>query len=75
VLEVKAYDAYGRIASLIPFTILLILGALLATSLVIVIGNNRVIKPLRSLSAATRGFVDGDWSRRAEVLSNDEVGY
>ena len=31
VLEVKANDIYGQIASLIPFTILLILGALLAT--------------------------------------------
>ena len=74
VLEVKASDIYGQIASLIPFTILLILGTLLATGLVMVIGINRVIKPLRSLSDITRGFADGDWSRRAEVLSNDEVG-
>ena len=74
VFEVKASDIYSQIASLIPFTILLILGALLATGLVMVIGINRVIKPLRSLSDITRGFADGDWSRRAEVLSNDEVG-
>jgi GAF domain-containing protein/HAMP domain-containing protein len=74
VLEVKANDIYGQIASLIPFTVVLILGALLATGLVMVIGINRVIKPLRSLSDITRGFADGDWSRRAEVLSNDEVG-
>jgi GAF domain-containing protein/HAMP domain-containing protein len=74
VFEVKANDIYGQIESLIPFTILLVLSTLLATSLVLVIGINRVIKPLRSLSNITRNFADGDWSRRAEVLSNDEIG-
>ncbi len=74
VLAEKTSAAYDQSTSLIPFTILLILGALLATGLVIVIGINRVIKPLRSLSDTTRGFANGDWSRRAEVSSNDEVG-
>jgi len=74
VLEVKARDVYGQISSLIPFTILLVLGALLGTGLVMVIGINRVIKPLRSLSDITLGFAEGDWRRRAEVLSDDEVG-
>lgn len=74
VLEVNASDIYGQITSLIPFTALLVLGALLATGLALMIGINRVIKPLRSLSDIARGFADGDWSRRAEVLSNDEVG-
>jgi GAF domain-containing protein/HAMP domain-containing protein len=74
VLEVFAGDIYSQITSLIPFTIFLILGALLATGLVLIFGINRVIKPLRSLSDIARGFADGDWGRRAEVLSNDEVG-
>jgi GAF domain-containing protein/HAMP domain-containing protein len=75
VLEVKASDVYGQmIFSLIPFTGLLILGALLAVVLAVIFSNNRVIKPLRSLSEVTRDFADGDWSRRAQVLSNDEIG-
>jgi GAF domain-containing protein/HAMP domain-containing protein len=74
VLEVNASDIYGQIISLVPFTVMLVLGTLLATGLVLIIGINRVIKPLRSLSDIARGFADGDWSRRAEVLSNDEVG-
>ena len=74
VLEVKAINVYGQVASLIPFTILLVLGALLATGLVMIIGINRVIKPLRSLSDITHSFADGDWSRRAEVSGSDEVG-
>jgi GAF domain-containing protein len=74
VFETRASDIYSQTASLIPFTILLILGTLVATSLVMVISINRMIKPLRSLSDITRSYADGDWSRRAEVLSNDEVG-
>ncbi len=74
VFETKASDIYGQVASLLPFTIMLVLGAVLATILAIIIGNNRVIKPLRSLSDITREFADGDWSRRAEVSRNDEVG-
>lgn len=74
VLEVNASDIYGQLTSLVPFTIMLVLGALLATGFVLIIGINRLIKPLRSLSDIARGFANGDWSRRAEVLSNDEVG-
>ncbi len=74
VLQVKASDVYGQIASLIPFTSLLTLAALLAMGLVLILGINRVVKPLRALSEITRGFADGDWSRRAEVTSNDEIG-
>ncbi len=74
VLQVKASDIYGQIASLIPFTALLTLVTLLAIGLVLIIGTNRVVKPLRTLSDITRSFADGDWSRRAEVTSNDEIG-
>ena len=74
VFETRTSDIASQIASLIPFTILLILGALLVTSLVMAIGINRATRPLRSLSDITRGFSNGDWSLRAEVSSNDEVG-
>jgi GAF domain-containing protein/HAMP domain-containing protein len=74
VLEIKSNDIYGKIKSLIPFTSLLALGALLAMIVAVVISNNRVVKPLRSLSDITRSFADGDWSRRAEITSNDEIG-
>ena len=47
---------------------------MIATGLVLIFGINRVIKPLQSFSDITRKFADGDWNRRADVLSNDEVG-
>lgn len=74
VLEVNSNDIYGQVSSLAPFTILLVLSTLLATGLVLVFGINRVIKPLRTLSEITREFADGNWNRRADVLSDDEVG-
>ena len=74
VLEVKADDIYGQITSLLPFTAMLVAGALLATILVTLISINRVVKPLRSLSDITRGFSEGNWGRRAEVTSGDEIG-
>jgi len=75
VLEVKSSNIYGQISSLAPFTILLALGTLLATGAVLRIGINRVIKPLRSLAEITKGFAEGDLERRADVLSDDEVGF
>jgi len=74
VLELNSTDIYGQISSLAPFTVLLVLGTLMATGLVLIFGINRVIKPLRSLSEITREFADGNWNRRADVLSDDEVG-
>ncbi len=64
VLEVNATDIYGQIASLAPFTIILVLGTLTATGLVLSLGINRIIKPLRSLSEITRKFAEGDSKAR-----------
>lgn len=74
VLEVNADDIYGQISSLGPFTVLLVLGTLAATGVVLVLGVNRVIKPLRSLSAITRRFAEGNFEQRAEISSEDEIG-
>ncbi len=75
VLEVKTSDIYSQITSLAPFTGATILVTLLFTIAVLVIGNNRVVKPLRALSNITQKFAEGDWSQRAEVISDDEVGF
>lgn len=75
VLVVDAEDIYGQLTSLAPFTAILLVATLIATTLVMMFGANRVIKPLSSLSVITQKFAEGDWSRRAEVTSNDEVGF
>lgn len=73
-LEIKSSNVYGQINSLAPFTIILVLGTLLATTLALTIGTRRAFQPLQTLSDTVRKFADGDWKQRAEVTSNDEVG-
>ncbi|MDD2921265.1 MAG: GAF domain-containing protein [Anaerolineales bacterium] len=75
VLEVKETEVYGQLTSLAPFTGILIFFTLIATAVVLTLGINRVIKPLRSLSNITQRFAEGNWEQRAEVLSDDEVGF
>ncbi len=75
ILEVDESDIYGQITSLAPLTGILILGMLLATAVVLTLGVNRVIKPLRSLSEITQKFAEGDWGQRAAVSSDDEIGF
>ncbi len=74
VLEINSDNIYGQINSLTPFTILLIIGTVLATAFVLSLGIRRIIKPLQSLTAITKKFAEGEWNQRAEVSSNDEVG-
>jgi GAF domain-containing protein/HAMP domain-containing protein len=74
VLAEKSSVIYSQITNSIPFSALLIVGVLLMTAIIIIFGVNRVVKPLHSLSDIARSFMNGDWSRRAEVTSNDEVG-
>ncbi len=75
VLETKTNTIHGQqMTSLLPFTILLILGALLTSGVVMIIGVNRIIGPLRSLSNIADEFSSGNWSHRAKVERGDEIG-
>jgi GAF domain-containing protein/HAMP domain-containing protein len=74
VLETRTGNIYNEVASLVPFTVLLVVGTLAGMGLVLIAGTRRVIRPLQSLTAITRRFAEGDWSQRADVLKNDEVG-
>jgi GAF domain-containing protein/HAMP domain-containing protein len=73
-MELSRQTVYGNMNSLIPFSVALVIFLIIATSLLLRIGTERVIKPLRALSEVTQRFSEGDWSKRAEVTSNDEVG-
>lgn len=74
-LEVDAASVYSGLNSLAPFMIGLLLIILLVTSVVIFVGINRITKPLRGLADITQQFAQGNWSSRATVQSEDEVGF
>ena len=73
-LQIQQDAIYGQLNSLIPFTILLVALTLTAMGGVLMVGANRVIRPLHMLSSITRQFAEGDWNKRAEVRSFNEVG-
>lgn len=72
--EQAAPQSENLLTNLLPFTFLLIIGILTVAALALIFRIRRVIKPLQSLSVIARKFTEGDWSQRAEVLSNDEIG-
>lgn len=73
-LEVQQEAIYGQLNSLIPFTVVAAAFALTAMALILILGANRVVRPLRMLTEITREFAAGSWERRAVVSSRDEVG-
>lgn len=73
-LAVESQSIYSRINSLAPFTLFLILATLLAFGVALFYGTRLVIRPLQTLAAATHKFAEGDWSQRANVSNNNEIG-
>lgn len=55
-------------------TLLLAVGLALLGFLLIILMVRRITKPLSDLIAATNRLAVGDWSARAEILHDDEVG-
>jgi GAF domain-containing protein/HAMP domain-containing protein len=73
-LELSKKAIYGNLNSLVPFTFGLAAILLIATGVVLLLGMNRVIRPLQALAEITQEFAEGDWSKRAEASNDDEVG-
>ncbi len=74
VLEVPQNLIYSQLNSLIPFTLVIFLIALLAMVVVIWAVTNLVFRPLASLTEITRHISEGDFDQRAPVRSRDEIG-
>ena len=74
-LTVKSEVVFANINSLMPFTILLVLGSIFAMGVFLYYGTSRAIKPLQSLSEMARKFAEGDRSLRADSINADnEIG-
>ena len=74
VWEIPQEAVFGQLNSLAPFTLIIIIIVLLAMALVIITGTQRVFRPLQSLTTITSQFASGDFSVRAEVRGQDEIG-
>lgn len=74
VYEIDENQVFGSLNSLIPFTVLVVLAALVAMGLVLWFGARRVFRPLAGLADITKRFSDGDFTQRADIRSHDEIG-
>ena len=74
VWEIQQNIIFGQLNSLGSFILLIIVIALIAMALMTWAGTRRVFKPLQSLTAITSKFAAGDFSVRAEVHSQNEIG-
>jgi len=74
VWEIPQDVVFGQLISLGTFTLAIVVIALLAIALVIWLGTQSVFRPLQSLAAITSKFAAGDFSARAEVRSQNEIG-
>lgn len=74
VLEIPNSITYQQINNLIPFSVILITVSVLIAALLAFLGSQFLTRPLIKLSAAANRFANGDWSERAEVNRNDEIG-
>jgi GAF domain-containing protein/HAMP domain-containing protein len=72
-LEIHQDAIYGRLNTLVPFTILLVAVTLTAIGLVITFGANRIIRPLRTLASIAHDFAGGNFENRAKVRGNNEI--
>jgi len=65
---------YSQIQVFSPATIAIFFLAIALVGILIYFGTSRTIKPLESLSNIAQQFARGDWSQRAKVNRDDEVG-
>jgi GAF domain-containing protein/HAMP domain-containing protein len=74
VYGINEVEVFGPLNSLIPFTVAIFVAALAAMGGVLTLGATRVFGPLATLADITGKFAEGDFTRRAEVRSKDEIG-
>ena len=74
VLEVPTESVFGQLDSLVPFTILVYAGLLLAIGLVVTGVTNFIAKPILSLADVTSRIAKGDLQERVNIRRNDEIG-
>jgi PAS domain S-box-containing protein len=74
IIEVPSSVIVGQIQTLLPFTVLLLAVLMLLSAVVVYIASRRLVTPLVELANNAQTFAGGDWSFRAKVDRDDEIG-
>ena len=73
-IEVPRNIIIGQVQSMLPFTLILLVALMLISGLIVYISSRRLITPLTNLAQNAQTFAAGDWSYRAKVDRDDEIG-
>ncbi len=74
IVELPREIAFDQLDSLSLFSVLLFFVTALVLGVVLWAATNRIVKPLLSLSDATREFAEGNWKVRSDIKRDDEIG-
>lgn len=74
IFSIPTSTIYSQIQVFSPATIAIFFAAIALIGFLIYLGANRIVKPLEGLSAISQQFARGDWSQRAVVNRDDELG-
>jgi len=74
IIEVPQSVVLGQIEDLLPFTLILLTALMLISALIVYLSSRRIVKPLVDLANDAQTFSAGDWSYRAKVDRDDEIG-
>lgn len=73
-LEVPERSIYSQISILDGFNLIVLALALMLTGILIYIGTRGVVTPLVYLSNVAESFAKGNWTERAAIQRDDEIG-
>lgn len=73
-LEVPQDIIVGQVQQLVPFTLILLAALMLLSGMIVYFSTRRMVTPLTDLAKNAQTFATGDWTYRAKVNRDDEIG-
>lgn len=74
VVEVPEAMVYQQISSITPLNAVLLVFSTLVVGVVVFMVTTRLVRPLNQLVSHARNFATGDWTQRAKITRQDEIG-
>lgn len=74
IIEVPREAIIGQINSMVPFTLIVLSALMIISGVIVYYASRRMIVPLTELAKNAQTFALGDWTYRAKVNRDDEIG-
>lgn len=74
IIEVPREAILGQIRSMVPFTLIVLAALMVVSGVLVYLSSRRMVRPLTELAKNAQTFAAGDWSYRAKINRDDEIG-